>query len=46
MQLAGCLALKVTLVGESVTFVCSDQQLLAAAGSERLATLDPSLQRP
>jgi uncharacterized protein len=46
MQLAGCLALKIIMAGESVTFVCSDQELLEAARSERLATLDPSLQSP
>jgi len=41
IQLAGCLALKTTTDGESPTFVCSDQQLLEAARSELLPTLDP-----
>jgi predicted nucleic acid-binding protein len=42
IQLAGCLALKGTAGAEAPTFVCSDQQLLAAAHSELLQTLDPS----
>ena len=40
VQLSGCLTLK-TVEAESPTFVCSDQQLLAAARSELLAVLDP-----
>ena len=42
VQLAGCLALKAGAGGHSPTFVCSDQQLLAAAHSELLPVLDPS----
>jgi uncharacterized protein len=41
IQLAGCLALKVAAGNEPPTFVCSDQQLLAAAHSELLSVLDP-----
>jgi uncharacterized protein len=41
IQLAGCLALKVTTGTEFPTFVCSDQQLLEAARSELLPILDP-----
>ncbi|HYY72101.1 MAG TPA: type II toxin-antitoxin system VapC family toxin [Candidatus Bathyarchaeia archaeon] len=42
IQLAGCLALKTAVGAEPLTFVCSDQELLAAARSELLAVLDPS----
>lgn len=41
IQLAGCLALKTTVGTEPLTFVCSDQELLAAARSELFAVLDP-----
>jgi uncharacterized protein len=41
IQLAGCLALKATSGADFPTFVCSDQQLLAAARSELLPILDP-----
>jgi len=41
IQLAGCSALKTTVGKESLTFVCSDQQLLEAARSELLPVLDP-----
>jgi uncharacterized protein len=41
IQLAGCLALKITVGGEAPIFVCSDGQLLLAARSEQLSTLDP-----
>jgi predicted nucleic acid-binding protein len=41
IQLAGCLALKITVGTESPIFVCSDRQLLEAARSEQLSTLDP-----
>jgi uncharacterized protein len=41
IQLAGCLALKITAGPDYPTFVCSDQQLLDAARSELLAVLDP-----
>lgn len=41
VQLAGCLALKITTGTELPTFVCSDQQLVVAARSELLPVLDP-----
>jgi predicted nucleic acid-binding protein len=41
IQLAACLELKFTVSMEPLIFVCSDQQLLAAAHSELLSTLDP-----
>ncbi len=41
IQLAGCLAFKITTGNEVPTFVCADQQLLAAARSELLPVLDP-----
>lgn len=41
IQLAGCLALKITSGTELPTFVCSDHQLLAAARSELMPVLDP-----
>ena len=41
VQLAGCLALRL-VARESPIFVCADRQLLAAAQSEDLATLDPT----
>lgn len=41
IQLAGCLALKAAVAAEPPIFVCSDQQLLAAARSELLQILDP-----
>jgi hypothetical protein len=41
IQLAGCLALKLSSGTEPPTFVCSDQLLLEAAHSEMLAILDP-----
>lgn len=41
IQLAGCLAFQMGAGTESLTFVCSDQQLLAAARSELLSILDP-----
>ncbi len=41
VQLAGCLALKASAGAELPVFVCSDQQLLEAARSELLSTLDP-----
>ena len=40
MQLAGCLILK-TLSQETPVFVCADRELLDAAGSENLVTLNP-----
>ena len=45
VQLAGCLALKAASGMEVPTFVCSDQQLLAAARSELLPVLDPCAPR-
>lgn len=42
IQLAGCLVLKIAVGMDYPTFVCSDQQLLEAARSELLPTLDPS----
>lgn len=42
IQLAGCLAFQMGAGTERLTFVCSDQQLLAAARSELLYILDPS----
>ena len=41
IQLAGCLALKITAGTETPTFVSSDQELLEAARSELLAVLNP-----
>ena len=41
VQLAGCLALAAKGGTESLTFVCSDQQLLEAARFELIAVLDP-----
>lgn len=41
IQLAGCLALRTTVGTEPPTFVCSDQQLLEAARSELLPTINP-----
>lgn len=41
VQLAGCWALKSVSAPETPTFVCADQQLLEAARSELLLTLDP-----
>jgi hypothetical protein len=41
VQLAGCLTLRVTIT-EPLTFVCSDHQLLRAAGSEQLHVFDPA----
>ena len=41
IQLAGCLAFKMTAGNEGPTFVCADQQLLAAAHSELMTVLDP-----
>lgn len=41
IQLAGCLALKITAGLDLPTFVCSDRQLLEAARSELLPVLDP-----
>jgi len=41
VQLAGCLALKIATGTELPTFVCADQQLVAAARSELLPVLDP-----
>lgn len=41
IQLAGCLAFQMDAGKENLTFVCSDQQLLAAARSELLSILDP-----
>ena len=43
IQLAGCLALKITVGVELPTFVCSDRHLLEAARSEQLSTLDPGV---
>jgi predicted nucleic acid-binding protein len=40
-QLAACLALKSTSGADVPSFVCSDHQLLEAARSELLLTLDP-----
>jgi predicted nucleic acid-binding protein len=40
-QLAACLALKATSGADVPSFVCSDRQLLEAARSELLSTLDP-----
>lgn len=42
IQLAGCLVLKIAVGVELPTFVSSDRQLLEAARSEQLSTLDPS----
>ncbi len=42
VQLAGCLALKTTSGGQEPVFVCADHQLLQAAESEGLQSLDPS----
>jgi len=42
IQLAGCLALKSTSGKDEPIFVCSDCQLLEAAGLEGLSCLDPS----
>jgi uncharacterized protein len=41
IQLAGCLALKMTAGSDAPTFVCSDRQLLEAARSELLQVFDP-----
>jgi len=41
VQLAGCLTLKVLSGSEAPVFVCSDRQLLSAAQSEHLTTLNP-----
>jgi predicted nucleic acid-binding protein len=41
VQLAGCLAIGTT-DRRSLTFICSDRQLLDAARSENLAVLDPA----
>jgi len=41
VQLAGCLTLRATIT-EPFTFVCSDHQLLRAAGSEQLHVFDPA----
>lgn len=43
IQLAGCLVVKTAVGPEPLTFVCADQSLLEAAGSELLATIDPNL---
>lgn len=43
IQLAGCLALRATIRGETdVHFVCADQQLLEAARAEGVATIEPN----
>ena len=41
VQLAGCVALKMTSRGEEPAFVCADAQLLRAAESEGLQFMDP-----
>ncbi|HEY6350566.1 MAG TPA: type II toxin-antitoxin system VapC family toxin [Candidatus Angelobacter sp.] len=46
VQLAACLTLKSSFKGEPLTFVCSDQELLEAAKSERLTIWDPSAPSP
>jgi predicted nucleic acid-binding protein len=43
VQLAGCLALKITAGIAPPTFVCSDHSLVEAARSELLPVLDPSV---
>ena len=45
VQLAGCLTLRAH-GGESVSFVCSDRQLLFAAQHEGLAVFDPVAEPP
>jgi len=42
VQLAGCLVLKTAVGMDYPTFVCADQELIEAARSELLPTLDPS----
>lgn len=42
VQLAGCVVLKDASGPEQPTFVCSDQQLLDAAGAEGISGMDPS----
>jgi hypothetical protein len=46
VQLAGCLALRVTSQRDDPVFVCADRQLLLAAESEGLASLDPAADQP
>lgn len=41
VQLAGCITLKTTLGGQEPVFVCADRQLLQAAESEGLQSMDP-----
>jgi hypothetical protein len=42
VQLGGCLALRATLRDEmEIHFVCADHQLLAAAHSEGIPTIEP-----
>jgi predicted nucleic acid-binding protein len=41
IQLAGCRALQ-GLLGEAVSFVCSDRQLLEAAEAERVPVINPA----
>jgi predicted nucleic acid-binding protein len=41
IQLSGYLALRTTLGGEPIAFVCSDGLLLEAARSERIPVFDP-----
>lgn len=41
VQLAGCVALKITSGGRDPVFVCADHQLRQAAESEGLQSLDP-----
>jgi predicted nucleic acid-binding protein len=42
VQLAGCLVLRAASGRDEPTFVCSDRQLLEAAGAEGVLCLDPS----
>jgi predicted nucleic acid-binding protein len=42
VQLAGCSAVAQTIAPTQLKFVCSDQQLLEAATSEGISTVDPA----
>lgn len=46
VQLAGCLALRITSPTDGPVFVCADRQLLIAAESEGVASLDPAEDQP
>lgn len=43
LQLAGCLSIRSRRVPDGPTFVCSDRELLDAAGREGLPVLDPGV---